>query len=280
MGNKFSAIHGVKSGNFYNQGNAINEIWIGDVEIVSRLPFGDSDLGQAGWPEGSWPKIPWHQFIIPMKRSLDTINNTIMATNETAWTCPKATDFVWPNTGFFSYYKLIPQRAAFLTSTLLLGIALGLLFLPTHTAEWIHRVLSFYQRLRVRVSPSGCVVSEIKYYYWHWAVFMFASMVIGLIIFVLALPLVLYGMPGMNVFGFFVEFTMSAFILSGCSSLYQFFRLFMVFRRALAVHRQSPSANEKSTEDDILVVTPEEYQQRREFIRICPYCERTCLRET
>ncbi|KAJ5911701.1 uncharacterized protein N7473_001004 [Penicillium subrubescens] len=73
MGHKFSVVKGVKSGNFYEQGNAINEIWVGDFELISRLPFGDSDIGQAGWPPGNWPKIPWHQFIIPLKRGLNTV---------------------------------------------------------------------------------------------------------------------------------------------------------------------------------------------------------------
>jgi hypothetical protein len=68
MGNKVSAIHGVKSDHYYEKGNGINEIWVGDVELISRLPFGDSDLAQAAWPIGGWPKIPWHNFIIPLKR--------------------------------------------------------------------------------------------------------------------------------------------------------------------------------------------------------------------
>lgn len=68
MGNKISAINGVRSPNYFKPGNAINEIWLGNLEVVSRLPFGDSDMAQAGWPAGEWPKIPWHQFIIPLKR--------------------------------------------------------------------------------------------------------------------------------------------------------------------------------------------------------------------
>lgn len=63
MGNKLSSVHGVKSEDYYQPGNAINEIWVGNVEIISLLPFGDSDKAQAGWK-----KIPWHNFIIPMKR--------------------------------------------------------------------------------------------------------------------------------------------------------------------------------------------------------------------
>lgn len=82
MGHKFSAIHGVKSDNFYHQGNAINEIWLGNVELISRLPFGDSDRGQAGWPPGSWPKIPWHQFVIPLKRDMDSANTAVCITGQ------------------------------------------------------------------------------------------------------------------------------------------------------------------------------------------------------
>lgn len=68
MGHKVSVVHGVKSEDYYKPGNAINEIWLGRVELISRLPFGDSDLGQAGWSSGSFPKIPWHNFIIPLKK--------------------------------------------------------------------------------------------------------------------------------------------------------------------------------------------------------------------
>ena len=68
MGHKVSVIHGVRSEDYYKPGNAVNEIWIGHLELISRLPFGDSDMGQAGWPHGGFPKIPWHNFIIPLKR--------------------------------------------------------------------------------------------------------------------------------------------------------------------------------------------------------------------
>ncbi|KAJ5934267.1 hypothetical protein N7466_003814 [Penicillium verhagenii] len=85
MGNNVSSVTGVKSPNFYEQGNGINEIWVKDLEVVSRLPFGDSDLGQAGWPVGGWPKIPWHQFIIPLKRDLaGNIQNNFNETMEYA----------------------------------------------------------------------------------------------------------------------------------------------------------------------------------------------------
>ncbi|OJI96572.1 hypothetical protein ASPVEDRAFT_78338 [Aspergillus versicolor CBS 583.65] len=70
MGQKISAVHGVKSDDFTQPGNAVNEIWVGDTEVISRLPFGDNDIEQAGWPKDGMPKIPWHNFIIPMKRGI------------------------------------------------------------------------------------------------------------------------------------------------------------------------------------------------------------------
>lgn len=81
MGHNVSVVNGVRSENFYEQRNAIHEIWVDDAELISRLPFGDSDLGQSNWV-GKWPKIPWHQFIIPLKR--DISSNITMDTNITA----------------------------------------------------------------------------------------------------------------------------------------------------------------------------------------------------
>ncbi|KAJ5246024.1 hypothetical protein N7468_001007 [Penicillium chermesinum] len=80
MGHNVSVINGVRSENFYEQRNGIHEIWVGDTEVISRLPFGDSDLGQSSW-FGKWPKIPWHQFIIPLKR--DITSNITMNPNIT-----------------------------------------------------------------------------------------------------------------------------------------------------------------------------------------------------
>ncbi|KAJ0422325.1 hypothetical protein BJY00DRAFT_280719 [Aspergillus carlsbadensis] len=88
MGHKVSAVAGVKSENFTDPGNAINEIWAGNTEVISRLPFGDSDMAQAGWPENGMPKIPWHNFIIPMKRDLSTFDDLkgIFPTTYVNWT--------------------------------------------------------------------------------------------------------------------------------------------------------------------------------------------------
>ncbi|KAJ5278860.1 hypothetical protein N7478_004232 [Penicillium angulare] len=114
MGHNVSAIAGVKSPNFYEQGNAINEIWVDDVELISRLPFGDSDLGQAGWPKGSWPKIPWHQFIIPLKRDLTQFSNNTMPESATH-TANSATPRC--SFGFFGEYGYLHVTAVLMIAT-------------------------------------------------------------------------------------------------------------------------------------------------------------------
>ena len=124
MGQKISAVHGVKSGDFYKQGNAINEIWVGDVELISRLPFGDSDLGQAGWPRGSWPKIPWHQFIIPLKREVtpDTMTAVGTISNIGPSSCP----YDLPRTGYFAMYNSWPDWLSLLFGMLMLPLGFWL----------------------------------------------------------------------------------------------------------------------------------------------------------
>jgi hypothetical protein len=77
MGNRISAVNGVRSPNFFQPGNAVNEIWLGDVEIISRLPFGDSEMAQAGWPKGDYPKLPWRPFIIPLRAAVAKTTDTI-----------------------------------------------------------------------------------------------------------------------------------------------------------------------------------------------------------
>ncbi|KOS42343.1 hypothetical protein ACN38_g6757 [Penicillium nordicum] len=124
MGNKVSAVHGVKSDHFYDQGNAVNEIWVGDVEVISRLPFGDSDLEQAGWPKGDYPKIPWHHFIIPMQKrdesSNTTTNPSSLAMDPTPHTCPS-----WlPDHGYLGMYTRIHPDAASFIGALFLTFAL------------------------------------------------------------------------------------------------------------------------------------------------------------
>ncbi|KAI1915021.1 hypothetical protein LOZ53_000631 [Ophidiomyces ophidiicola] len=80
MGNKVSTVNGLRSPNILQPGNAVNEVWVGNLEIISRLPFGDSNLAQAGWPKGDYPKIPWHPFIIPLRARADKIARSISVT--------------------------------------------------------------------------------------------------------------------------------------------------------------------------------------------------------
>ncbi|CAG8892939.1 unnamed protein product [Penicillium egyptiacum] len=119
MGNKVSAVHGVKSDHFYDQGNAVNEIWVGDVEVISRLPFGDSDLEQAGWPPGDFPKIPWHHFIIPMRKR-DEANN--MTARVPSWADGPCHDSL-PKHGYLGMYTRISSSAAYVIGILFLTLA-------------------------------------------------------------------------------------------------------------------------------------------------------------
>lgn len=132
MGHKFSAVNGVKSENYTQPGNAINQIWAGDTEIISRLPFGDSDMEQAGWSEKGAPKIPWHNFIIPLKRGATSPVNSNPAFNFSSIAqLPPDQFFLCNRDGCFSNERITP---AILTcrrnrDPLNLYIAAGLTFL-------------------------------------------------------------------------------------------------------------------------------------------------------
>ncbi|KAJ5275056.1 hypothetical protein N7505_003601 [Penicillium chrysogenum] len=122
MGNKVSAVHGVKSDHFYDQGNAVNEIWFGDVEIISRLPFGDSDLEQAGWPPGDFPKIPWHHFIIPMHKRDEVSNMTACVPS---WPNDCTCQDWLPKHGYLGMYTGIPPSSAYIIGYLFLAFVPG-----------------------------------------------------------------------------------------------------------------------------------------------------------
>ncbi|KAJ5308825.1 hypothetical protein PENANT_c013G04675 [Penicillium antarcticum] len=122
MGAKVSAVHGVKSEHFYDQGNAINEIWVGNVEIISRLPFGDSDQEQAGWPKGGWPKIPWHQFIIPLRKRGDYI----MTESFLGVRGPPPVDNWLPTHGYLGMYAGFDQSVALAVGSVFLIIGWNL----------------------------------------------------------------------------------------------------------------------------------------------------------
>ncbi|KAI5288927.1 hypothetical protein KEM54_004666 [Ascosphaera aggregata] len=67
MGNKVSSLTGVRSSHFYEPGNAVNEIWLGDFELISHLPFGAPDIDQTGFQKDThYPMIPWKPFLIPL----------------------------------------------------------------------------------------------------------------------------------------------------------------------------------------------------------------------
>ncbi|KAI5279610.1 hypothetical protein KEM52_004335, partial [Ascosphaera acerosa] len=67
MGNKVSSTAGVRSPHFFEPGNAVNEIWLGDFELISHLPFGAPDIEQTGFQKGThYPMIPWKPFLIPL----------------------------------------------------------------------------------------------------------------------------------------------------------------------------------------------------------------------
>ncbi|KAJ5084721.1 hypothetical protein NUU61_009300 [Penicillium alfredii] len=139
MGHKFSAIHGVKSDHFYEPGNAINEIWVGDVEVVSRLPFGDSDLEQAGWPEGNWPKIPWHHFIIPLKRDdIYLMNGTLHTQPGTGVKCPMQ---VLPQGGYYNVFRRIDPGWSICIGYMIFFGALTLLRLTWDAATFLLWIL-------------------------------------------------------------------------------------------------------------------------------------------
>lgn len=279
MGNKVSAIHGVKSADFYNQGNAINEIWIGDVELVSRLPFGDSDLGQAGWPKGSWPKIPWHQFIVPLRRSIDIHNDTIMAANETAGNCPGKLGDIWPNTGFFSGYRNAPKPVAYIFGTVLFAFGLFLSQLPAHRRDEWRRDLSLFQRIRLRAASMADIERLIKVTYWSWMLWTILPWTIGIVVSFLSLPLWLWSAQDMTFLEIVVGSILSILALLICSGLillYDLVWLFILRRRALAAQQQATIVDEKTAEECIPVTTVQEFWGRVKHFSECPHCERNC----
>ncbi|CAG7976928.1 unnamed protein product [Penicillium salamii] len=127
MGNKVSVVRGVKSDHFYNQQNGINEIWVGDVEIISRLPFGDSDQEQSSWPPGGVPKIPWHQFIIPLHKRDEVGNMSASSVSDIPTSACYAS---LPTSGYYGMFTGMPPRSSYQIGVhLLFGAAMmGMFF--------------------------------------------------------------------------------------------------------------------------------------------------------
>ncbi|KAJ5656885.1 hypothetical protein N7507_008835 [Penicillium longicatenatum] len=204
MGHNISSINGVKSDNFYEQGNGINEIWVDDLEVISRLPFGDSDLGQAGWPAGNWPKIPWHQFIIPLKRDLNStsnvkrvnVSNNTLTMTETVACCPCLKTY--PEIGYFGIYKNWNPSAAvnFGNAIMVFGfIMLGtLLFL----LQWNEVLMDLHGFMPHNAAVSAAISKPpIRAQSWHslkpW---LWRRCLCRLFMLVLGTVLVLCGLPG------------------------------------------------------------------------------------
>ncbi|CAG8260076.1 unnamed protein product [Penicillium salamii] len=127
MGNKVSVVRGVKSDHFYNQQNGINEIWVGDVEIISRLPFGDSDQEQSSWPPGGVPKIPWHQFIIPLHKR-DEVGDMSASNVSSIPTCDCYLSL--PASGYYGLFTGMPPGVSYQIGAFALfgAIMLGMIF--------------------------------------------------------------------------------------------------------------------------------------------------------
>jgi hypothetical protein len=196
MGNKISVVHGVKSDHFYDQGNAINEIWVGDVEIVSRLPFGDSDQEQAGWPVGGVPKIPWHQFIIPLHKR-DEAGNTSTGNMFSDRSFQQCTCEGWlPTNGYLGMYTSIDWAAAEVVGMImffLAGISM-MEYFTMHSKAYTRLRTSFLlsKRLSEELSEHGVDETQIK----RQAVYDFRiSLLRAAMFMVLAVLLVVLGVP-------------------------------------------------------------------------------------
>ncbi|RHZ51084.1 uncharacterized protein CDV56_104273 [Aspergillus thermomutatus] len=183
MGNKVSAIHGVKSDHYFEKGNAINEIWVGNVELISRLPFGDSDLAQAAWPIGGWPKIPWHNFIIPLKRrALSTIESLTLDDNEHHQMSKRAA----PDSGPPLHLSRVNLLVAVTVLSFLFIVAIYLpIFIRRHTAfySWqidIERRKEQKRRFATRAGIAtmalaiSLVIASLQFHVWTIIRYVFA----------------------------------------------------------------------------------------------------------
>ncbi|RHZ64865.1 hypothetical protein CDV55_103953 [Aspergillus turcosus] len=182
MGNKVSAVHGVKSDHYYEKGNGINEIWIGDVELISRLPFGASDLEQAAWPIGDWPKIPWHNFIIPLKRRALSAMELLRPADERHQMSKRAA----PDSGpplHLSPVSLI-VAVSVLSSLFLVAIYLPI-FIRRHTASYngqtdVARRMEQKRRFATRASIAtmalavSLVIGSLQFHMWTLILYVFA----------------------------------------------------------------------------------------------------------
>ncbi|KAJ5758074.1 uncharacterized protein N7511_006768 [Penicillium nucicola] len=168
------------TGHFYDQGNAINEIWIGDVEVISRLPFGDSDLEQAGWQKNSWPKIPWHQFIIPLRKRDDTSDSFL------GFTRSPAADDRPPTHGYLGMYADDSPTVALILGSLFLLFSWVFLLWSVKTALGVI-FRRHYNPPPGSVQNSYALLSRRGTYFF---------VIKALLLFVLAVVYTVLGIPG------------------------------------------------------------------------------------
>ncbi|KAJ5586860.1 uncharacterized protein N7459_002625 [Penicillium hispanicum] len=239
MGNKISAVNGVKSDHFYEQGNAINEIWLGDVELISRLPFGDSDLGQAGWPPGNWPKIPWHQFIIPLKRELAQ-NSTTTMPNDNTCTCVRQ----FPQTGYFGMYKSWPGPVAEFFGTVLAGLGFFLCLALIMTADQRQQYLRTLLRPAVRLSGENRLPAALRKWHWTWFMSTVVFFTIGFIFIVLALPAMTIGLIHNSASEYILGISVGLMTYIVIASLSKAIQLTWDLRRVIAKYENSVTVEE------------------------------------
>lgn len=278
MGNKFSVVHGVKSDNFYQQGNAINEIWIGDVELISRLPFGDSDLEQAGWPAGSWPKIPWHQFVIPLKRNLATTIKAPMSVNSTACNCPALpAEYHLPDTGPLSIANgLSPGWACSLGCTaILFGLFMciqGLIGLRK-----AHVCLHVWEQVRVRVFPFEYIPDTVKSYFWFKLGFDGFAVFRGLLLICMGVPFTVRGIRGVSANSLFLPSVFCVVIAIAVHLIISLIYLAIRLRWALKAIRQTLDVVEKPDGAASAILTVAEFDQRLKQPLTCAECKKLSL---
>jgi hypothetical protein len=278
MGHKFSAVHGVKSDNFYQQGNAINEIWIDDVELISRLPFGDSDLEQAGWPPGSWPKIPWHQFVIPLKRNLDTAIKAPMSVNSTTCNCPALpAEYHLPDTGPLSIANaLSPGWACLLGCTsILFGLLMcirGLICLRK-----AHVTLRVWEQVRVRVFPFEYIPDTVKSYFWLHLVSDGFAVSWGILLVYIGVPFTVRGIQGVSANSLLLPSVFCIVIAIAANLILSVIYLAIRLRRALKAIRQTLDVVEKPDGAASPILTVDEFDQRLKQRLTCAECKKLSL---
>lgn len=278
MGQKVSVVQGVRSENFYQQGNAINEIWLGDVELISRLPFGDSDLEQAGWPVGDWPKIPWHQFIIPLKRELSTISDTNMSSNSTACLCPALPwEHHLPGTGLFSHVGKLNRMTAYIIGILALLIG-GVVCCAAFGN--LYKTWKFLLRVRrdpMQVIPSKYAPYQLESYFVKRMFVIFSKLACAVLIFGVGMACMIRGIEGISANLFFVAHLNGIVAMIPGISFPTSIFLYLHLRWTLAIQRRA--VDEQETPNDTALaplnpttLTSEELQLPLAVAVACPQC--------